>query len=155
MVVYADFECPYCNVAAPALRRISQEKTGLIVYYYKNFPLKQHKSALESAQALLAAEKQGKFWPMYDLLYESDDLSQDVLNQCASKLALDLERFKKDMQSKDVLERIRKEKMEGLALGVIGTPGIFINGKFYQGIKTEAELRDRIEEEKDIVNGVE
>ena len=49
------------------------------------------------------------------------------------------------------MDRIRAEKMEGISAGVKSTPGIFINGKLYNGAKTYAALKDRIEEELEIL----
>ena len=47
--------------------------------------------------------------------------------------------------------RLRAEKMEGLRFGVKKTPGILVNGKFYRGVRTWEELRDRLEEELDLI----
>ena len=48
---------------------------------------------------------------------------------------------------------IEKDKLEGMRLGVEGTPTFFVNGKLYRGLADFDELADRIGEEIDIVEG--
>ncbi len=153
VVVFADFECPYCRIASPALRKLSREWPKDLVMYFKQFPVKSHVHGVALSQAALAADRQGKFWAFHDAMYSNLKFESAEVLALAQSLGLDMERFKQDMQDPAVLERIRKEKREGLDIGVVGTPGIFINGKFYQGIKTYEELKDRLLEEKDIVDG--
>lgn len=154
IVAYADFECPYCNIASPALRRISRERPDLVVYYFKNFPIKSHTHALPGCLALEAANRQGKFWKMHDYVYKEKDLNHKGFLEAAKAIGLDVAKFEKDMKDDSLLYRIRKDKVEGLTNKVIGTPGIFINGKYYQGRKSYEELLDRILEEKDIIDGI-
>lgn len=151
VVAYGDFECPYCRIAIPALRQMSKDKPELIAFYFKNFPLKSHKYGLPCSRALLAADRQGKFWEMLDLMYASANFSDEAFMTYAKLLDMAPLRFKKDYEDNGLLSRIRKEKEEGQAFGVKGTPGVFINGKHYKGAKTFKELLDRIEEEKDIL----
>ena len=153
VVAYSDFECPYCNVALPALRKITRKNPDFAVLYFKNFPIKSHKSAIPSSTAVVAADKQGKFWEMHDCLYAKTELAESDILDCAQKVGLDLKTFETDRKAKDTLNRIRKEKKEGISFDVIGTPGLFVNGKFYVGPKNYDDLLDRLEEERDIVEG--
>ena len=156
VVVYADFECPYCNIAMPALRKLAAESPVDIVLYFKNFPVKTHPRSVDAAKALLAAEKQGKFWEMLDIMYANNEsLSIMDISRYAREMGLDVRKLRSEMNDTDVVSRIRSEKLEGLRLGVEGTPGIFINGKLYRGPKTYPELKDRIEEELHILQEME
>jgi protein-disulfide isomerase len=154
VVVYADFGCPLCSVASPALRRLSQEEPDLIAYYFKNYPLKSNPEAVPAALALLAADRQGKFWEMHDLLYEKekDELCDETYESCAESIGLDLDKFRADMKDPDLIKRLRAEKTEGIKCGVEKTPGLLFNGKPYGGVKTPLELLDRIEEEMDLLD---
>ena len=153
VLIYADFQCPYCFVASTALRKISLEPSSPIAYYFKNFPLKSHEQSVPSALAFLAAERQGKEWAMHDLLFANrDDLSHKALVARAKELGLDVVQFEEDMKSKVLIDRLRAEKIEGMGCGVKKSPGVLINGKPYLGLKTEVELRDRIEEELDLLS---
>ncbi len=147
VIVYADFECPYCRMASVSLRKISQEHPDLLAFYFKNFPLKSHPESLPAALALLAAGKQGKFWEMHDALFEAKHLSEKSFEELGRKLGLDAERYKKDRNDEHLVQEITKQKIEGLTFGLMGTPGIFVNGKEYHGPKNHDDLLDRIKEE--------
>jgi protein-disulfide isomerase len=114
--------------------------------------VKSHPFGVAAATAAMAAERQGKFWPMHDLLFANRaSLSEEKIEKLAAGLGLDMARFARDRADPSVLDRIRAEKMEGLSLGVTATPGIFINGKPYLSAKTYEGLKDRIEEELEIL----
>lgn len=148
VIVYADFECPYCRVASTALRKISLELPDKVAFYFKNFPLKSHEQSVPAAVAFLAGARQGKFWELHDLLFEhQEDLSDKAFDECAKKLGLDMKRFAADRKDPAIIDRLRDEKTEGMKCGIKKSPGILVNGKPYYGVKTEVELRDRIEEE--------
>ncbi len=148
VMIYADFECPYCRVASTSLRDISLEQPENVAYYFKSFPLKSHKRSVPAALAFLAAARQGKFWEMHDLLFEyQEDLSEEAFALCAAKLGLDPAQFDSDQANQELIDRLRAEKTEGLKCGIKKSPGVLVNGKTYYGVKTAVELRDRIEEE--------
>ncbi len=152
VVMFADFECPFCRVAAAALRDISREMPDSVSVWFKNYPLAQDDRAIPAALAHLAAERQGKGWEMHDLLFaHAHNLSDAALDSCATLAGLDLAKYRADIQSKELLARIRAEKAEGRSYGIDKTPGILINGKLYRGIGTKVELEDRIREEFDIL----
>jgi len=148
VLIYADFECPYCRVASTALRELSLEQPDTVAFYFKSFPLKAHKRSVPAAIAFLAGAKQDKFWEMQDILFvHQEDLSDEAFESCAAELGLDMAQFTADLSDEALIDRLRAEKREGLACGVKKSPGILINGKPYYGVKTAVELRDRIDEE--------
>ncbi len=148
VLIYADFECPYCRVASTALRKLSLEEPDKVAFYFKNFPLKSHKRSVPAALAYLAALRQDAGWKMHDLLFDhQEDLSDEVLEKCAESAGLDLAKYRADIADKALIDRLRAEKTEGMKCGIKKSPGILINGKTYFGVKTAVELRDRIEEE--------
>jgi len=153
--IYADCQCPYCGVASPALARLAREMPGKVGMWFKQFPVKSHALGVSCATAMEAASAQGKFWEMHDALYaHKDELSEDIISRLAAGVGLDMTRFGSDRKTASVLDRVRAQKMEGIDRGMTGTPGIFINGKYYAGLKTYPELRDRILEELEILEGV-
>ncbi len=96
---------------------------------FKNMPLRFHEFAEPSAKAALAAYKQGKFWEFHDELFKSEKLSNEVINNIAVDLGLDMAQFNKDMNSPEIRQMIQKDLMDAQKAGVTGTPTIFINGK--------------------------
>lgn len=95
----------------------------------KNFPLQMHKFARQAATAALAAHKQGKFWDFHKKLFESmASLSDAKVQEIATQLALDMDKFNKDLKDPAIQTIITRDLQEGTAAGVRGTPTIFVNG---------------------------
>ena len=99
----------------------------------KHFPLTSHKFAKQAAKAALAADRQGKFWEFHHLLFKNyKRIDDQKIQEIATALGLDLERFNADVQSPDIATLIQRDLANGRAIGVRGTPTIFINGKRLQ-----------------------
>ena len=106
---------------------------------FKNFPLRNHKLALPAAQAALAAGKQGKFWEYHDKVFENyNKLSDELLEQFAKDLGLDMDRFRKERGNPEITSLINRDLREGSRIGVRGTPTIFVNGKRLEQRSLEA-----------------
>lgn len=106
---------------------------------FKNFPLRNHKLALPAAQAALAAGKQGKFWEYHDKVFENyNKLSDELLEQFAKDLGLDMDRFRKERGNPEITSLINRDLREGSRIGVRGTPTIFVNGKRLEQRSIEA-----------------
>jgi predicted DsbA family dithiol-disulfide isomerase len=154
IVEYSDFQCPFCAMVSPMLDRTIRDQADKARLYFKQFPIKGHPRALSAARACVAADGFGKFWEYCPKLFEHQaDLTDDRLVQIAGQVGIDAKAFREKMEGEQVLDRIADEKMEGLKNRVQGTPAIFINGKELTGQPTPELLRDRIEEELDILNG--
>ena len=154
LVEYACFECPFCAHLAPRLAKLKDAFGDKIVHYYKFFPVRSHSRGVPSALAGLAAHRQGKFWKMSDLMFAGrTDLEDDDLLSYASRADLDTVRFQADLKDPALMKYIEKDKLEGMRLGVDGTPTFFVNGKLYRGLADFDELVDRLGEEIDIVEG--
>lgn len=92
-------------------------------------PLNFHKMAQPAHKAALAAEMQGKFWEFHDRLFAAKGLSNELIDATAVELGLDMDKFKKDINSPVVLQKIRKDMQDAQNAGVTGTPTVFINGR--------------------------
>jgi len=96
----------------------------------KNLPLTSiHDFAENAALAALAAGEQGKFWPFHDRLFESPELNNTVIDKIAEELGLDHDKFKKDMASEEIRQKLDKDMRDANKAEVSGTPAIFINGR--------------------------
>ena len=72
VVEYADFECPNCKQAAPAVKLLLERFAERVRFAFRHNPLEEvHPHALMAAQAAECAGGQGQFWPMHDLLFEN------------------------------------------------------------------------------------
>ncbi len=135
LVEFGDFECPPCGRVAAATDRITEGYGDNLRMVFRHFPLAAHKHAIAAAQASEAADLQGKFWEMHGILYQNQEEwhkaadVRDVFIDYASKIGLDVDRFKADLESPVVNERIDADRRHGVALGVTATPAIFVNNR--------------------------
>lgn len=134
IVEFSDFQCPYCIKAIGHLDAALKAFPKDVRLVYKHFPLDSHGQARMAAQASLAAEQQGKFWPMHDRLYaQSRQISRMNVLNWAKELGLDMPKFVAALDSPAVKSQVDRDVQEGDRIGVQGTPTIFLNGKKYQG----------------------
>lgn len=133
IVEFSDFECPHCGAAHPLLSRVLEEFNGKVNLVFKQYPLDGHKNAAPAARAAVAAQAQNKFWELADLLFEHQrELGPDKIRELAKKAGLDMAKFDADVASPATQERVDRDKKDGVALGVHGTPTMFINGRAYK-----------------------
>jgi len=144
--LFSDFQCPFCARFAPAIRELQKGVEGVsTTIEFKQFPLSFHPDAQLAAQAALAANEQGKFWEMHDLLFANQTaLRREDIMRYAEKLGLALDRFRRDLDSDRLKKTIESDKAEGIRLGVSGTPTIFINGRGYSGAKSFDQLKQLV-----------
>ena len=71
LVEYGDYECPYCGAAYPIVKEVQARMGDSLRFVFRNFPISTaHPRAEQAAEAAEAADAQGRFWPMHDMLYE-------------------------------------------------------------------------------------
>ena len=85
---------------------------------------------------------------MRDLIFANQrEMSKEKYIQYATELGLDIERFKKDMESADVKKLVDTDSKQAASLGLTGTPGFFINGRYLRGAKPFEDFKALIDEE--------
>jgi protein-disulfide isomerase len=135
LVEYGDFECPYCAAAHVIVKQVREIMGDQLRFVFRHFPLTQiHPYAEHAAEASEAAGAQGQFWEMHDLLYENQPMLDSLhLVMYAEKLALEGERFVRELEEGIYRERVRGDFLSGVRSGVNGTPAFFIKGVRYDG----------------------
>ena len=134
LVEYGDFECPYCGQAEPVVRALLAN-IGDLRYVWRHLPLTDvHPNAALSAEAAEAADRQGAFWPMHDLLLEHQQELRPVdLVRYAADLGLDVDRLREDLRRHIGAARVAEDVDSAGSSGVAGTPTFFINGRRQYG----------------------
>jgi protein-disulfide isomerase len=152
---FGDYQCVPCFFLAQTLLKVEHDYGTNIRIIFRHYPLKKHPHAYTAACAAEAAGLQGRFWEMHDLLFSNvpqwgretprpvlslgprgpdaspEEKTAEVRAKFAGyaeKLGLDVERFKKDMESEQVRARIRSDQERAASVGVDRTPVLFMNG---------------------------
>lgn len=133
---FADFQCPTCASVHTKMKEINSIYGSRIKFVYRNFPLTQiHKNAYDASVAAEAAGLQGKFWDMQNQLYANQQAwsnsseARKLFSEYAQKIGLDTNRFETDSLGLAAKSRVDADVARGRAVGVTGTPAIFINGR--------------------------
>lgn len=130
---YGDFQCPPCGKLSEPINQLQKQHNLRVIF--REFPLPMHAHAREAASAAEAAGLQGRFWQMHDLLFKEQSVwsnAPDVralFTAYAGMLQLDVEQFKRDMDSPAVMQTIQADQQRGAGIGVRTTPTIFLNNQ--------------------------
>ena len=85
---------------------------------------------------------------MHDLIFANQkEMHLDKYVEYAGRIGLNVDQFKTDLASAAVRRRLDDDKKEAASIGVTGTPGFFINGRFLSGTKPFEEFKKMIDEE--------
>ena len=135
LVMYGDFQCPYCAAAQSILRRVRERLDGRLRFAFRHMPLPEvHPDARLAGEASEAAAAQGALWPMHDRLYAArGKLGFEDLVAHAAALGLDAERVRADLIDGTYAERIARDAADAGEAGVKGTPAFFANGVLHAG----------------------
>jgi protein-disulfide isomerase len=155
VVLFSDFECPFCSRVEPSLKQLEEAYPGQVRIVWKHLPLPMHASAMPAALAAEAAREQGKFWPMHDLLIANQRaLAPADLDRYARQLGLDARRFKASQSGKLAQDRIDQDKAQATSLNATGTPNMFFNCRQVVGAQPYAQLKAVADDELKKVDGL-
>jgi protein-disulfide isomerase len=148
IVEWSDFQCPFCSRVEPTLKQITDTYKDDVKIVWRNEPLSFHPNALPAAKAAMAAAKQGKFWPMHDLMFaHQQELSDAKYEEWAKQIGLNLGKWKTDKESPEIAAAIAKDSSYGQSVGADGTPSFFINGKVLSGAMPFESFKPIIDEQ--------
>jgi protein-disulfide isomerase len=138
--VWTDFECPFCARNLPVLAQIRRKYGDDVRLVVRHFPLPGHRRAGLAAEAAIAAAAQGKFWEFHDRLFASGAIDRASLEGHARALGLDEKLFAAALDERRYREWVLADAAAASALGVAGTPTMFINGTPVEGVLAAEEL---------------
>lgn len=140
LVEYGDYECPVCEGYTSTISQVLAKYSDKITFQFSNLPLSSiHPNAIAAARAAEAADLQGKFWAMHDLLYQNSNWSQwstsssptPYFTQYAQQLGLNITKFNTDFQSDTANNRINADIAAFQKTGQQeATPTFFLDGKY-------------------------
>lgn len=152
VVLYSDFQCPYCAKADVTYAKVAQELDGIMNVTVKNFPLPMHANAIPAALAVEAAQAQGKHVEMAEKIFKNQDAwktlnsdkAREVFAGYAKELSLDLQKFSADAESEEALNVIKTDFDAGRNAGVSGTPQWVIGGKPLDNVDSSYSKGDMV-----------
>jgi len=156
IVEWADFECPHCRHAAPLLEKQVQAHPGKVRLVYKFYPLQSHVHGESAARGTVAAMKQGKFWELHHILFEHQEtLEPRDIEKFAKEVGLDMPKWKAEWATEATADRVSRDRKQGDAVGINGTPTIYINGREFELAKFDMgeDLEEWINLEIELTTG--
>ncbi|HSX06299.1 MAG TPA: thioredoxin domain-containing protein [Candidatus Saccharimonadia bacterium] len=145
LVEYGDYECPVCEGYFATVQQVQQKYNDSVKFQFRNLPLSQiHPNAIAGARTAEAADLQGKFWQMHDLLYNqtnwqdwsSSNNPEPLFWNYAKELGLNVTKFKSDFASSKVNDRIQADVAEfAKTKQQEATPTFFLNGTYISNTK--------------------
>ena len=139
LVEFLDFECESCLAAYPFIEDLRSTYEGELTIVSRYFPLAGHPNSMNAAIAVEAAATQGKFEDMYHRMFETQkEWSHSAESRAATfrgyaeDLGLDMAAYDDAVADPATAARIQRDKQDGTALGVSGTPTFFLDGKLIE-----------------------
>lgn len=172
MVVFEDFQCPFCGAFSglntemvknmqsrdpswqAAIPNVKKEyvESGKVRLVWKDYPFLGQESFWAGAGARCAGD-QGKFWEYHDYLFSNQNgenqgaFSKENLKKFAASVGLKTQEFTTCVDMGKYDKQMRDAQAYGQSVGVQGTPGTFVNGKFVSGAASFSQFKTIIEEE--------
>lgn len=150
IILFSDFQCPYCARLVPVLRQILAKYPDDVRLVYRHLPLiTLHAHANDAAAASVCADRQGQFWPLYDALFaDQRQLSPAAIRTTIVRLGLDAQAFDDCLAHGDPQNVVSIDAAMANDLGLSGTPVMFINGRLAAGTQSYEKLSAIVEEER-------
>jgi protein-disulfide isomerase len=135
ILLFSDFQCDNCAKAEATLKEVRDAFPKDVQVIFKHSPLPIHPDAPLAHELAVEAARQGKFWEMHDLLFENQaKLKRADLDGYAQKLGLDMQAVKKALDGRTHRPLVERDLAEARALGVTGTPTLYLNGRRAAGV---------------------
>jgi protein-disulfide isomerase len=157
IVNFDDFECPFCSRAHQTLfPELLKEYGDRVAFIYKDFPLSEiHPWAIHAAvdANCLAALSNDAYWDFADYIHSNQQVVNSEKgheNQIAALDRITLTeggKFNVDTAKLQACIKAQKEDAvtasvkQGEAVGVDGTPTMFVNGRLVNGARSAEEFR--------------
>lgn len=133
LVEFLDFECEACRQLKPIVDQVRTDYDGELEIVVRYMPL--HNSSVNAAKAAEAANAQGKFEEMYDLLFETQPEwgeqqtpEEQHFFDLAEQIGLDMDEFRTVYEDPATQAKIERDQSAGEDVGVTGTPTFFLDG---------------------------
>ncbi len=148
IVEFSDFQCPFCLRFHQTMLQIMNDYPDKVTWVYRHFPLDSiHSQARPAAEASECAAEQDKFWEFSDGLFKNQsELGLNLYKELALELGLNEIQFEDCISSRKYKDKIEADLQQGIAAGVTGTPGSFLNNQSLGGAIPYESLKSIIDQ---------
>lgn len=147
LVMFGDFQCPFCLGAQAVLRRVRERLGDRLVFAFRHLPIpERHPLAPLAAEASEAAAAQGRFWEYHDALFPAQPkLSRETMLDVGRGVGLDADRMAAELDSGAHRPRVERDLASAERSGATGTPTFFTNGARHYGAYDASSLVEALE----------
>ncbi len=145
---FFDFQCPYSKEVAPTLIQLMQlYDPSQVKFVFRHFPIREtHPYALAAAQVSVCAKEQNKFMDLYTLFFKNQDaITPDSFFDFSDAAGLDRAKAEECIANQRYQEFILKDLSDGRAIGLNGTPTVFVNDERIEGAQDLSVFREAID----------
>jgi protein-disulfide isomerase len=143
VVEFFDYNCGYCKRALPEVAKLIETNDDVKVII-KEFPI-LGPGSMYAAKAALASRNQGKYREYHQALNASEGVKDETsVLKAAQEVGLDIEKLKKDMETDEVLNVIRRNYGLAEVLAINGTPSFVIDDTLEPGFVPFEELMKHV-----------
>ena len=159
IVVYADFQCPACATEHQTMTQLWPSIRDRALLIFRHYPITaQHRNSWTASLYAEAAARQNRFWEMHDYLFATQPIWASMNNvegefdSYALELNLDIDQLHEDIESEEIISKIRNDQRGGNSAGVRSTPAVFINGRLLTN-PSRTRIIEAVNEEYEAASG--
>lgn len=147
VVVFSDYQCPYCRALDDRLSRIREDYGRQVAVVYRHFPLGGHTASRPAAVAAECAARQGRFWALHGSLFaQQDSIGRKSWTRFAEEAEIpDLDAFTACVAREAPARAVTRDSTAARELGARGTPTFLINDRLYGGAIPMDALKSEVE----------
>ena len=152
VVMFSDYECPFCRAADAAVRKLPATYGGDVAVILKHLPLENHRMAMPAARAAFCAADQGRFWEFHEKVVAAPEVTEAALESAARSVGLDVEKFDDCRRAAASEDAVMRDVLYANRSGIHATPSYIVNGRVLRGPTTE-DLEASIARELNAIDG--
>jgi len=140
VIEFFDFRCPGCKATAPEVLRMMQAHPD-VRFVFKEWPILDGSSngaSHHAARAAQAAHRQGKYLPVFQALMAEPSLSEQSIDAILAANGVSMSEAEAAMAGPEIARHMADMQTSAMALGLVGTPTFFVNGKAQETIQPAA-----------------
>jgi protein-disulfide isomerase len=131
------------------MKQVMDKYPNDVRWVFRHFPLDSiHPNARPAAiasECVNDLKGNDGFWTFVDAMYANQDgLSNDFYEKTAQGIGVDMTKFKDCVSKKTTASKVEDQYQGGIAIGVQGTPGSYLNGNALGGAVPFAQLDSQI-----------